>query len=132
MKKWASLLVLAFFLTPRDAFSETPCGEAGLVCSDHERCSEHVVAIFSKEHVSSPPYVQGQCLPKDQKSDNFWCGNQECRSGFFGSPSVCCVNTPNYGATPEYACAYSELSCPGNSQRLTIRDNQPNRTLRRG
>jgi hypothetical protein len=112
--------------------AETNCGDDGLVCGDEQHCCEHVIAMFADDHATAPPYVQGQCAPKGQKCADFWCGNQECKSSLFGSPSVCCMNTPDGGATPQYSCAYSELSCPGNTQQLSIRNSQPNRTLRRG
>ena len=112
--------------------AESGCGDDGLVCSENEHCCEHVIAMFSEDHAVTPPYVQGQCVPNDQKCAAFWCGNRQCTSGFFGTHSVCCVNTPETGGTPQYSCAYNELSCPGNTQQLSIRDNQPNRNLRRG
>lgn len=132
MKRCYGLLILAFLALPRVGFGEGACGEEGLTCEDHETCCEHVIATFAGDHASAPPYVQGQCIPKDQKCGDFWCGNEECKSRFYGTPSVCCVNVPNPGGAKDYSCAFSELSCPGNSQRLTIRDTQPNRSLRRG
>lgn len=132
MKRLMGLVVLAFFLLPVRGYSETRCGEEGLTCEDQERCCERVIAIFADDHAAAPPYVQGQCIPQDQKCGDFWCGNEECKSRFYGTPSVCCINSPVPGAAKQYSCAFSELSCPGNSQRLTIRDSQPSRTLRRG
>jgi hypothetical protein len=88
--------------------------------------------MYSEDHAVSPSFVQGQCVPQGQKCSDFWCGNRECKASFFGSPSVCCVNTPENSSNPQYSCAYSELSCPGNTQQLSIRESQPNRTLRRG
>jgi hypothetical protein len=131
MKAWT--LILSFLLAASPAlFAEGMCGDDGLTCGDQEHCCEHVIAMFSDDHATAPPYIQGQCAPKEQKCADFWCGNRQCKPGFFGSPSVCCINTPDQGSAPSYACAYSELSCPGNTQQLSIRDNQPNRTLRRG
>ena len=121
------LLALPFSLLRADV----SCGDDGLSCGDEEHCCEHVMAMFSEDHASSPPYVQGQCVSKSQKCSDFWCGNHQCKSGFFGAPSVCCVNTPITG-TPEYSCAFSELSCPGNGEQLTIRSSSPTRTLQRG
>ena len=131
MKVW-TLLIVALFAFGPVARAEDSCGDDGTTCGDGERCCEHVIAMFSDDHAVAPPYVQGQCVPKAQKCSEFWCGNRECKTGFFGSPSVCCVNTPESSSTPQYSCAYNELSCPGNSQQLTIRDSAPTRTLRRG
>jgi hypothetical protein len=111
---------------------ESACGDDGLTCGEEEHCCEHVIAMFGGDHATAPPYVEGQCAPKNAKCADFWCGNRECTSGFFGTHSVCCINTPASSATPEYTCAYSELNCPGNAQQLTIRESQPSRTLRRG
>jgi hypothetical protein len=107
------------------------CGDDGIACGEEEHCCEHVIAMFSDDHAVAPPYVQGQCAPKAEKCADFWCGNRHCESGFFGTPSVCCVNQPEQGSSSQYSCAYSELSCPGNSQKLTIRESQPTRTLSR-
>ncbi len=133
MKRLLFLLVMALALgSATRAYSDGQCGQDGLSCTDGEVCCEHVIATFAGEQAATPPFITGRCLPPGQKCGEFWCGNEECKSSFFGTPSVCCINTPNYGAAPEYACRYSELSCPGNSQNLTIRDTQPARTLRRG
>lgn len=130
--RWMSLILLtAIVMAPGWGRAENVCGEDGLVCEQSERCCEHVIAAFAGDHAASPPYIQGQCIPQEQKCTDFWCGNEQCKGGFFGTPSVCCTNVPSPGAAPQYSCAYSELSCPGNTQRLSIRDNQPNRTLRR-
>src|SRR5690242_8370370 len=132
MKKFIFILSVLAALPLAFLHAENSCGDDGLVCGDNEACCEHVVAMFSEDHAVTPPYVQGQCVPKGQKCTDFWCGNTDCKSGFFGTHSVCCINTPESGGTPQYSCAYSELSCPGNTQQLSIRDNSPNRTLRRG
>ena len=129
-----SLLILGLILMFSASLirAETICGDDGITCGDDERCCEHVIAMFSEDHATSPAYVQGQCAPKAQKCADFWCGNRQCKSGFFGLPSICCINTPESGSAAQYSCAFSELSCPGNAQQLSIRDSQPNRTLRRG
>ena len=133
MMKSCLLIALTFLLPAIPLLADaTSCGDDGTTCGDAERCCEHVVAMFSEDHPTSPSYVQGQCVPKEQKCADFWCGNRHCSAGFFGSPTVCCLNTPEPVGTPEYACAYSEVSCPGNSQQLSIRETQPSRTLRRG
>jgi hypothetical protein len=131
MKAWTLIAICLLAFGPV-ARAEDSCGDDGTTCGDNERCCEHVIAMFSDDHAVAPPYVQGQCIPKDQKCSAFWCGNRECKSGFFGSPSVCCVNTPESGSSPQYSCAYSELSCPGNNQQLTIRESQATRPLQRG
>src|SRR5437870_2657184 len=125
MKK--SLLILGLILVLPISWlrAEASCGDDGITCGDEEHCCEHVIAMFSEDHPTSPPYVQGQCAPKAQKCAEFWCGNKECKSSFFGSPSVCCVNTPDQGSASQYSCAFSELSCPGNTQQLSIRESQP-------
>jgi hypothetical protein len=112
--------------------ADMSCGDDGTSCGQDEHCCEHVMAMFSGDHSAGPAYVQGQCAPKGQKCASFWCGNKDCKTGFFGSPSVCCVNQPEAGSTPQYTCAYSELSCPGNGEQLTIRSSTPTRTLQRG
>ena len=131
MKIW--VLIGVFLLTGvAGASAEEACGDEGLSCGAEEHCCEHVVAMFSDDHAVGPAYVQGACLPKAQKCNSFWCGNRQCSAGFFGSPSVCCVNTPPAGGSSEYSCAYSELNCPGNTEQLSIRETQPARSLRRG
>ncbi len=132
MKKLLLILSLVLVLSASFLRADGRCGDDGLTCGDEEHCCEHVIAMFSDDHPTAPPYVQGQCAPKAQKCADFWCGNRQCKSGFFASPTVCCVNAPEGGASPQYSCAYSELSCPGNAQQLSIRESQPNRTLRRG
>ena len=130
--KMSLLILTVVLLAPCSILWADPgCGDDGITCGGDEHCCEHVIAMFSDDHSVAPPYVQGQCLPKDAKCSDFWCGNRQCTHGFFGAPSVCCINTPDGGATPEYSCAYSELNCPGNGQQLTIRESQPTRTLRR-
>ncbi len=126
------VFVLSAALFGLPARADQSCGDDRTSCGEEEHCCEHVIAMFSDDHAMAPPYVKGECAPKAQKCADFWCGNRHCESGFFGTPSVCCVNQPEYGSAPQYSCAYSELSCPGNSQKLTIRESQPTRTLSRG
>ena len=132
MKKALFIMGLLFAIPLAVLRADSSCGDDGVMCGENESCCEHVIAMFSNDQAATPPYVQGRCIPKEQKCSDFWCGNRQCTSGFFGSRSVCCVNTPEAGGTPQYSCAYSELSCPGNTQQLSIRESQPNRTLRRG
>ncbi|HVO33266.1 MAG TPA: hypothetical protein VMU17_05065 [Elusimicrobiota bacterium] len=119
----SSLLVLPLASAPLFARgSADSCGDEQLSCAPDERCCEHVVAMFSEDGATAPPYLDGKCIDKAQKCSDFWCGNRHCASGMFGMPSVCCVmNEP--GKTTQYRCAYNELSCPGNTQQLTIREN---------
>jgi len=131
MKIWTLIVALLFAATPA-LFAEGMCGDAGLSCGDEEHCCEHVIAMFSDDHSIAPPYVEGRCVAKEQKCADFWCGNRQCKSGIFGAPSVCCINTPDQGSASQYSCAFSELSCPGNSQQLSIRSTTPTRTLQRG
>jgi len=132
MKKTLLILFSTLLLqVPRLHAAEAPCGDDGVTCGDTEICCEHVIAMFSGDSPASPPYVEGECLPKESKCSHFWCGSRQCNSGIFGAPSVCCISTSEEGAIPQYSCAFSELNCPGNSQQLTIRDSQPSRTLRR-
>jgi len=106
------------------------CGDEGLYCRDGERCFEYVVAMFSGESPSAPSFVKGKCVRDDQKYQGFWCGNRQCSGGIFGSPTVCCINQ-EFGEAPEYACARTELNCPGNTTQLTIRnDDKPGRKLK--
>ena len=132
MKNFLLILALALIAPLAVLRADTSCGDEGISCSDNEHCCEHIVAMFANDHAAAPPYVEGRCLPQEQKCSDFWCGNRQCSSGFFGTKSVCCVNTPEVGGTPQYSCAYSELSCPGNSQQLSIRESLPPRPLRRG
>jgi len=132
MKKLIFILSVIVALPLSFLRADPGCGDEGLTCSDDEVCCEHIVAMFANDHAATPPYVEGRCLAKGQKCSDFWCGNRECSSGFFGTKSVCCINTPEVGGTPQYTCAYSELSCPGNSEQLTIRPGEPPRPLRRG
>jgi hypothetical protein len=128
MKKILSVLVMTLLSTSVFRISlhaDQSCGDDGTTCAAEEHCCEHVIAMFSEDHAVAPPYIQGQCAPKNQKCVEFWCGNRHCKAGFFGSPSVCCVNTPEQGSTPQYSCA-------GNSEQLTIRSSSPTRTLQRG
>jgi hypothetical protein len=129
----AASLAAALIACPVDADpgrSSRYCGDEALSCEESERCCEHVVAMFSTTGVNSPPYVQGRCIPKEQRCADFWCGNRHCESGFFGTPTVCCIND-RPGLSTEYRCAYSELSCPGNRDQLTIRERLPSRPLQR-
>jgi len=132
MKKSLVILGLILMLPVAPLMAESACGDDGVTCGDEEHCCEHVIATFSEDHSTAPSYVQGRCVAKAQKCDDFWCGNRQCKAGFFGSPSVCCINIPEKGAASEFSCAYSEISCPGNSQQLTIRSSTPTRTLQRG
>ena len=131
MNKALLILGLLTFASISPIWADMNCGDDGLTCGDSERCCEHVIAMFTDDHATTPPYVQCQCVPKTQKCGDFWCGNKQCKIGFFGSPSVCCVNQPQPNSAPKYACAFSELSCPGNSDQLSIRSSTPTRTLQR-
>ncbi len=131
MKRFVGLIVLASLFAPVFGHADTACGDEGLTCGDQERCCEHLVAFFS-DASSAPPYVSGTCVASEQKCSEFWCGNEQCKAGIFTRPSVCCISLPDGASSREYTCKSSELNCPGNTQRLTIRDTQPTRTLRRG
>lgn len=113
-------LCLALGAAQKAYADENSCGDQQMVCGEEERCCEHVTATFFQSGASAPAYVEGRCIPKEQRCSAFWCGNRQCKSGLFGTPSVCCVNQTTGGAQ-EYQCAMSELSCPGNTQQLTIR-----------
>lgn len=102
------------------SWADETCGEQGITCGSEQHCCTHVMAIFSDNGASSPPYVEGRCIPKEEHCGEYWCGNRQCKAGFFGMPSVCCVKD-RPGLSTEYKCAYSELNCPGNTQQLTIR-----------
>jgi hypothetical protein len=100
---------------------ESATEDQAVACATDQHFCGHVIAMFGANGASAPPYVDGRCLPKSQSCGEYWCGNRQCGSGFFGTPSVCCIqNSP--GQSTEYRCAYSELSCPGNTQQLSIRD----------
>src|SRR5712692_3844273 len=100
----ALLVLLITLLIPLSILraDELACGDDGLTCGNDERCCEHVIAMFAGDHATAPAYVEGRCVPKEAKCADFWCGNRECTSGFFGARSVCCINTPDSGATPQY------------------------------
>jgi hypothetical protein len=107
------------------------CGEDGMICGEDEVCCENVVASFSESTPAGPAYVEGKCIPRGQKCNDFVCGNRRCQGGFFRMPTVCCIQQlPD--AVPTYTCATSELSCPGNGDKLTIRGGQSLRSLQRG
>jgi hypothetical protein len=114
-----------------DSPSDSSCGDEEVACAPAERCCEHVVAMFSDAGATAPSYVEGRCIPKEEHCADYWCGNRHCEAGFFGAPSVCCISD-HAGLPQEFKCAYSELSCPGNTQQLSIRDRIPGkvRTLR--
>jgi len=133
MKSWRILFVFMMAGTlAKSVAAENKCGDDGVVCAAGEICCEHVVATFAGDHPFGAPYVKGECLSQGDKCSEFWCGNRLCKPGLLGTPSVCCANTPENSASTDYSCAYTELSCPGNTQQLTIREAQPTRTLRRG
>jgi hypothetical protein len=100
--------------------------EQATACATTERYCGYTVAMFSADGSFAPPYEEGRCIPKEQSCGDFWCGNRRCESGFFGTPSVCCINN-SPGQSVEYRCAYSELSCPGNREQLTIRNGMARR-----
>jgi hypothetical protein len=120
--------LLGCVLAAPSSFAGSVCGREE-ICSDNEICCEHVVASFGADGPMAGPYVAGRCAPKSEGCKEFWCGNRHCEAGLFGRPTVCCVNTPP-GGVPEYSCAHSELSCPGNNEQLSIRDRQPEFNLR--
>lgn len=121
------LVIVPLTLLSTRALAGTACGGRGMLCSDEEQCCEYTMAIFNGDGAVTPPYREGRCAPKNQKCGDFWCGNRHCESGFFGTPSVCCVEISPAGASA-YVCAHSELSCPGNTQQLSIRDTASHRT----
>ena len=128
MKTFALMLAI-FSVSAMSVFAEGEgCGDEGIYCGESERCCEHVVAMFSGESPSAPSFIKGRCVPKEQKCGQFWCGNRQCSGGILGTPTVCCVNQEAH-ESPDYACARSELNCPGNTTQLTIRDTQPERRL---
>lgn len=128
MKLWGLGIALSVLFSVPVLGAEGSCGDEGLVCGEEESCCEHFIAMFAGDVPAAPMYVQGKCVPKGQRCRDFWCGNKHCEAGFFGTPTVCCVNTPA-NAVPEYSCARSELSCPGNNKALTIRNSSSERDL---
>jgi hypothetical protein len=96
------------------------CGEDHDVCGDDEKCCEHRVATFCQDQSCSSVHVEGECIPKEHRCDDFWCGNRQCQTTWLMSKDVCCIYY-TAGDTPEYACTASEVSCRGNTSRLTIR-----------
>jgi len=96
------------------------CGDNQMVCGTNEKCCQHPQAVFCEGNTCSSVHVEGQCIPKEQACGDFWCGNRHCQASWLLSKNVCCIFYQQ-GQTPEYSCASSELSCPGNSAQLTIR-----------
>ena len=125
------LIFLGFLMTsaPQGVLAVEACGDNGMVCGDEEKCCEHVTAYYSQGGVQGASSVDGQCLPKSQKCGEFWCGPKHCQSSLWGSQTVCCVD-PGSGGAPEYQCARNEMSCPGNTQLLTIRSTNSERSLK--
>jgi hypothetical protein len=122
-------IAMAAVLRAEDAVSDDDQAssddtELAAACTPTEHYCGHVVAMFTPDGGSAPPYKEGQCVSRDQKCSDFWCGNRHC-GGWFGTQVVCCIQNGGQAAI-SYQCAGSELNCPGNTQQLTIRD----RTLR--
>jgi hypothetical protein len=104
------------------------CGEERITCGDREKCCEHKVATFCANESCSSLRVEGRCVPTENSCDEFWCGNRHCESNWLFSKDVCCVYYPQ-GSTPDYACTASELNCPGNNARLSMRGSVASRSL---
>jgi len=102
------------------AGSNSGCGDDNITCASDEKCCEHRVATFCKDEACSNVRREGQCIPRDRVCGDFWCGNRQCQMSWLLSKDVCCIYYPG-NSTPEYACTASELSCPGNNTRLSIR-----------
>jgi hypothetical protein len=120
-------LSMGGFLLHADGFKDgedSATAEQAASCSETEHYCSHTVAMFSEGGASIPPYKEGECAPKTKSCSEFWCGPRHCGSGLFGAKSVCCVNNMP-GQSVEYKCAYSELSCPGNTMQLSIRASNP-------
>jgi hypothetical protein len=110
------------------AASLAGCGDEQIACGEGEKCCEHKIATFCENQGCSSVRVEGQCLPLERSCDEFWCGNRQCQSNWLISKDVCCVYY-QHGNTPDFACTASELNCPGNNARLSIRDTVASRTL---
>jgi hypothetical protein len=89
-------------------------------CADTEKWCEHKVATFCENGACSNIRTEGDCVPKEKSCEEYWCGNRQCQSSWLMSKDVCCVYYPE-GSSPDYACATSEVSCRGNTARLTAR-----------
>src|SRR5258708_33812781 len=90
------------------------------VCADQEKWCEHKVATFCENETCSNVRTEGDSVPKEKSCEEFWCGNRQCQGHWLISKNVCCIYYPD-GNAPDYSCTASELSCPGNNARLTIR-----------
>lgn len=63
MKGW--ILIGGLLLATASAlWADGACGDEQVTCGEGEKCCEHIVAMFSSEGATAPPYVQGQCIPK--------------------------------------------------------------------
>src|SRR5438132_8160749 len=87
-----TLLSIVVFEFSNAVYAFAGCGNEQLACGQEERCCEHTVASFTNDGVSTPTYMEGKCIPKEQSCSDFWCGNRHCEGGFFGTPTVCYVN----------------------------------------
>ena len=104
------------------------CGDDQLTCGSKEKCCEHRIATFCENETCSSVRVEGRCVARDKSCSEFWCGNRQCQTRWLRSRDVCCVYF-QAGDNPEYSCAASELSCPGNTTQLSIRPTVASRTL---
>jgi len=126
---WVLVGLIGGVHAEEDASSMGFCGDEPVACGATEHCCEHVIAMFGEGGATAPSYKEGKCIPQNQSCADFWCGNRHCEAGFFGAPTVCCI-TARPELPPEYKCSYSELSCPGNTQQLTIRESSTAPSLR--
>jgi hypothetical protein len=89
-------------------------------CKKGEKVCEHKLATFCENQTCSSVQTEQKCVPANQDCDAFWCGNRQCQSSWLLSKDVCCIYYPS-DSEAQYTCSTSELSCPGNTARLTIR-----------
>jgi hypothetical protein len=107
------------------------CGSSSEGCGENEVCCEHRMATFCEGNGCASVHKEGQCVAKERGCGEFWCGNRQCQNGWLFSKNVCCVYYQGE-SSPEYSCAVSELSCPGNTAQLSIRPTKTHGDLPEG
>lgn len=125
---FSNLLLFQTCLYAEDEMSLQSAAEAGepcegFVCSSEQRCVKHLVTDCDGLHCSATRW-EGRCVDKglsrgDQQQ--FSCGTHVCGQSFFQTMHVCCITRQAGSLVPQYRCAATIYNCPGNQDRLPIR-----------